>query len=209
MPLCSNAGVWSLTPLRRQSPSNSGQSGGEISQALFENRARPCASWTDSGFAVEANASVSKLCRFGLRCACRDGASRHFYELPERLFYRGFHPKPGSWKRGDSNHQAKCYPASEEERQSFICWRERKTNFAAVSSAPSPASQKLGILAWLSVRFVRQSRRLLLDVLDYGRSVVPQKHRRDLADHSGFATVEGLRVSRRAMRLHAPAGLCV
>jgi glycosyltransferase involved in cell wall biosynthesis len=95
-----------------------------------------------------------------------------FYELPERLFYRRFHPTSGSWKRGDSKHQAKYYLAAKQKNQSFKNWRALHADFASVLSAPIPVSKKLKLFAWLSMRFVRQSRGLLLEVVDYARSKV-------------------------------------
>lgn len=66
-----------------------------------------------------------------------------FYELPERLFYRRFHPKSGSWKREDEKHQVERYQAAYEKRVGPKTWRRYWGLTVAVHSAPIPFRSKL------------------------------------------------------------------
>jgi glycosyltransferase involved in cell wall biosynthesis len=93
------------------------------------------------------------------------------YELPERLFYRRMHPKSGSWKRKDASHQARFYHASKAGPERFKHWRSHYANFASVLSSPLSPAQKFSLVRWLIWRFMAGRRRLMQDVVDFGRSI--------------------------------------
>jgi glycosyltransferase involved in cell wall biosynthesis len=65
-----------------------------------------------------------------------------FYELPARLYYRRFHEKSGSWKRGDTKHDAAFYYGA-GERMRLKEWRTHIWFFAAVRRAPLPNRSKM------------------------------------------------------------------
>jgi hypothetical protein len=73
-----------------------------------------------------------------------------FVELPERLFFRRFHKDSGSWKRGDTAHEAKHYHASNKNgRVSFPGWSSHLHYIAAVRSSPLPLKSKIRLFRTL------------------------------------------------------------
>jgi glycosyltransferase involved in cell wall biosynthesis len=95
-----------------------------------------------------------------------------FYELPDRLFFRRFHPKASSGKRGDADHVKKYYYAAKEKNPSFLQWRVQYVDLRSIWSASMPISKKLGLIVWSSSRFcLRQLKRLVLRVIALGRSI--------------------------------------
>ena len=92
-----------------------------------------------------------------------------FYELPERLFYRRFHPESGSWKRNDSEHNAKFYHASKARHETFWHWRYQYTDYANVISSQISMVKKLSLLKWLVKRSKWQYKDLVQDINDFGR----------------------------------------
>jgi glycosyltransferase involved in cell wall biosynthesis len=66
-----------------------------------------------------------------------------FFELPERLFYRRFHPNSGSWKRTDEKHQAERYLAANAKRMRLVSWHRHLAFVSDVHTAPLPLSSKL------------------------------------------------------------------
>ena len=94
-----------------------------------------------------------------------------FFELPERLFYRRFHPKSGSWKRTDEKHQVERYLAASAKHMGFKAWPRHLGFLAAVSGSPIPFRSKLRAYRHLLklARWERQD--LLAEVLGYGRSI--------------------------------------
>ncbi|MGH7690048.1 MAG: glycosyltransferase family 2 protein, partial [Gemmatimonadaceae bacterium] len=59
-----------------------------------------------------------------------------FHELPERLFYRRFHPQSGSWMRKDAEHQAERYLAVNSKRMRLLHWHRKLALISAAHSAP-------------------------------------------------------------------------
>lgn len=92
-----------------------------------------------------------------------------FYELPERLFYRRFHPESGSWKRNDSEHNAKFYHASKARHETFRHWRYQYADYSNVISSPIPMAQKLALLKYLLRRSKWRYKDLIQDIRDFGR----------------------------------------
>ena len=96
-----------------------------------------------------------------------------FYELPERLFYRRFHPKSGSWKHSDEKHQLERYLAAGARRMGSRAWPRHLGFFRAVSRAPIPFRSKLRAYRHL-LRGARWSRHELMgETVAYLRSLLP------------------------------------
>lgn len=87
-----------------------------------------------------------------------------FYEVPQRLFYRRFHEKSGSWKRGDAKHEAALYYGT-NERMRFRTWRSHRAFFAAVHRAPLRPGAR-----WRLYRHL--ARRMSWDVADLSRELL-------------------------------------
>lgn len=94
------------------------------------------------------------------------------YELPERLFFRRFHPDSSSWRRSDPNHLAKYYFAEGEKNQSQKYWRRHFADFASVFSAPISVLKKLRLFVWLGIRFVRVSWRAVTNLIASAQTIV-------------------------------------
>ncbi len=77
-----------------------------------------------------------------------------FKELPERLFFRRYHEKSGSWKRADPNHEARFYHGVNRRKTGAPKWRGSLGRLSAVNSSPLPLRSRL-----------RLSRRLLRDMV--------------------------------------------
>lgn len=91
------------------------------------------------------------------------------YELPERLFYRRFHPKSGSWKH-DEKHQVERYLAAGVKRMGSLAWPRHLGFFAAVSRSPIPFLSKLRAYGHLLKRAGWDRRDLTAQLLPYVRS---------------------------------------
>jgi hypothetical protein len=87
-----------------------------------------------------------------------------FYELPQRLFYRRFHEKSGSWKRGDSAHEAVYYSAA-GERLRFKQWRTHLRYFSAIRRVPLSFRSKLRLYRYLAKRMCWDRSRLFQELL--------------------------------------------
>ncbi len=92
-----------------------------------------------------------------------------FYELPERLFYRRFHDKSGSWKRGDTQHEAAHYYAATAKRNQLAKWRGHLAFFSAVRSSPLPLRSKIRLYRYLARRMGWDRSTLFGELLAYGR----------------------------------------
>jgi glycosyltransferase involved in cell wall biosynthesis len=78
-----------------------------------------------------------------------------FYQLPERLFFRRFHEKSGSWKRGDAKHEAATYhAAANAARFKATKWPRHVGFFSAVNRAPLPIRTKAKLYRFLSRRML-------------------------------------------------------
>lgn len=93
------------------------------------------------------------------------------YQLPERLFYRRFHPTSGSWRRGDKSHEAKYYHAARSRKTSLRAWRTHFGFFPAVHAAPLPPGVKASLDAHLVRRMYWDRRILFLELWDRLRGV--------------------------------------
>lgn len=72
-----------------------------------------------------------------------------FFQLPDHLIYRRFHPESSSWQRGNQEHQAKRYHAANVRRLPFNSWRFHGTFFRGVLNSPLPFSGKRRLVARL------------------------------------------------------------
>lgn len=96
-----------------------------------------------------------------------------FYELSERLFFRRFHPKASSGKRGDADHMNKYFYATKEKSPSFLQWRVQQADLRSIWTAAIPLSKKLGLSTWLSAQFLlRQTKRSIQKFYNYCRSII-------------------------------------
>jgi glycosyltransferase involved in cell wall biosynthesis len=91
-----------------------------------------------------------------------------FYELPHRLYYRRFHEKSGSWKRGDAKHEAALYHGA-GERMRFKQWRTHTRFFAAVHRAPLPFRSKLRLYRYIAERMRWDRGGLFRELIAYFR----------------------------------------
>ena len=91
------------------------------------------------------------------------------YEIPERLFYRRFHETSGSWKRGDSEHEAKLYHAADTRAAGFKEWQCLLGFFAAVNTSPLRFRSKLRIYRFLARRARWSRNDLISELIDYIR----------------------------------------
>jgi glycosyltransferase involved in cell wall biosynthesis len=91
-----------------------------------------------------------------------------YYELPERLFYRRFHPRSGSWRKTET-HQQTYYLAAHSRRMRFLEWRRDLRFLSTVRSSPLPLRTKLRIYRGV-LRSMRWNRHVLLgEIVDYAR----------------------------------------
>jgi glycosyltransferase involved in cell wall biosynthesis len=95
-----------------------------------------------------------------------------FYELPERLFYRRFHPTSGSWKRGDALHQAKHYHGTSKRHRGLTRWRGHAGFFAAVGRSPLPLRSKWRIYPHLVRRVIWDRRELFSELVEQARGTL-------------------------------------
>lgn len=94
-----------------------------------------------------------------------------FYELPERLFYRRFHPKSGSWNHGEK-HQVERYLPAGAKRMGFRAWPRHVGFLAAVRRSPIPLRSKLRAYRHI-LRGARWDRHnLLAEIRSYVRSML-------------------------------------
>jgi glycosyltransferase involved in cell wall biosynthesis len=94
-----------------------------------------------------------------------------YYELPERLFYRRFHPKSGSWQRTSEKHQREHYMAANSKRMPFLQWRQHLGFMSTVRSSPIPLRSKLRIYRRV-LRNMRWNRDCLLrEITEYARTI--------------------------------------
>ncbi len=88
-----------------------------------------------------------------------------FYELPERLFSRRFHPTSGSWSAGDA-HQLQFYLAAGARQGRLTSrWPLHRAYFRAVRRSPLPARSKLRLYGNLARRVNWERRTLLKEFL--------------------------------------------
>jgi glycosyltransferase involved in cell wall biosynthesis len=87
-----------------------------------------------------------------------------FYEYPERLFCRRFHPKSGSWKRDDEKHQAERYLAANAKRMRLLNWHRQLALLSDIHSAPLPLGRKVRVYKEL-IRDAISSRDILFGEL--------------------------------------------
>ena len=96
-----------------------------------------------------------------------------FYELPDRLFFRRFHARASSGKRGDADHVKKYYYATKESNPTFLQWKVQRADLESIWSAAIPLSSKLSLSIWSGIRFLkRQIKRSLLSTAKFFRSPV-------------------------------------
>jgi glycosyltransferase involved in cell wall biosynthesis len=95
-----------------------------------------------------------------------------FYELPERLFYRRFHPKSGSWKH-EGKHQVERYLAAGTRRMGFLFWPRHLGFFTAVNRSPIPIRSKLRAYGTLLKGAAWDRKKLLREIVSYVRSKLP------------------------------------
>jgi glycosyltransferase involved in cell wall biosynthesis len=90
------------------------------------------------------------------------------FELPHRLFFRRFHKDSGSWKRGDSDHEARRYHAATTTRSAGLKrWRSHLSFFSAVNASPLPLGSKIRIYRHLTRRMVWDRRNLANEAAHY------------------------------------------
>ena len=77
-----------------------------------------------------------------------------FYEYPERLFYRRFHPQSGSWKRTDAEHQAKRYQAANAKRMRLLNWHRQLAFVSGVATSPLSLRSKAYVMGHLARRAI-------------------------------------------------------
>jgi len=94
-----------------------------------------------------------------------------FYELPQRLFYRRFHEKSGSWKRGDAKHEAALYYGT-NDRMRLKQWRTHMGLFAAVHRAPLSAAARWRLYGYLARRMGWDAAELSHELLAFAQSVI-------------------------------------
>ena len=92
-----------------------------------------------------------------------------FYEYPERLFYRRFHPKSGSWDHSES-HQVERYLAAGVRRMGSLAWPRHLGFFRAVRTSPLPWAAKSRAYRALLQRAFWERRDLTTQLLPYVRS---------------------------------------
>jgi glycosyltransferase involved in cell wall biosynthesis len=92
-----------------------------------------------------------------------------YVELPERLFYRRFHEKSGSWKRGDAKHEAELYYAQNAKRVAFKRWRSHFAFMAASGTSPISAVSKLRLYRRLLKLMMWDRNALVGEIVDYAR----------------------------------------
>jgi glycosyltransferase involved in cell wall biosynthesis len=97
-----------------------------------------------------------------------------FYELPKRLYYRRFHEKSGSWRRGDAKHDAAYYYGT-NERMRLKQWRTHKSSFAAVQRASLPFRSKLRLYRYLGKRMIWDRAKLSNELVAYVRMLLRSK----------------------------------
>ena len=97
-----------------------------------------------------------------------------FIELPQRLFYRRFHEKSGSWKRGDPKHEAEFYYAASARRVAFTKWRTHLAFFSATNASPLPAQSKLKLYRHLAKRMIWDRTNLLIEILKSATTLASQ-----------------------------------
>ncbi len=88
------------------------------------------------------------------------------YQLPERLFYRRFHPTSGSWKRGNSSHEAMYYHADRSRKTGMRAWHSHVGLFSAVNAGPLPLRAKASLNVYLLQRMSWDRRNLFLELWD-------------------------------------------
>lgn len=103
-----------------------------------------------------------------------------FYELPQRLFFRRFHKDSGSWKRGDKEHEAKHYHASDVKYVDMNKWHRHCGFYAAVRTAPLGLHSKLHLYRYLSRRFIWDRSELIAEISDYARHRFATASRRNV-----------------------------
>jgi glycosyltransferase involved in cell wall biosynthesis len=92
-----------------------------------------------------------------------------YYELPERLFYRRFHPQASSWQRTSERHQSAYYLAASAKRMRLLTWRRHLGLISAVRSSRLPFRSKVRIYRAV-LRDTRWNRnRLFREIVDYAR----------------------------------------
>lgn len=81
-----------------------------------------------------------------------------FYELPEYLFFRRFHPESSSWLRQDAVHQARYYHSKGSAKKAMTRWRQYRAFCAAVYRAPLQTQECLELFGYLGrqMRWDRQ-----------------------------------------------------
>jgi glycosyltransferase involved in cell wall biosynthesis len=92
-----------------------------------------------------------------------------YYELPERLFYRRFHPQSSSWQRTSERHQRAYYLAAGAKRMRLVTWRRHVGFISAVRSSPLPFRSKVRIYRAV-LRDMRWNRnQLFREIAHYAR----------------------------------------
>jgi glycosyltransferase involved in cell wall biosynthesis len=94
-----------------------------------------------------------------------------FYELPRRLFYRRFHEKSGSWKRGDAKHEKAYYHHSGARRTKLKKWRTHIRFFSSVYRAPLSLRAKWNLSRFLARRMHWDRAELFRELIAYANPI--------------------------------------
>jgi len=92
-----------------------------------------------------------------------------FYELPELLFHRRFHKTSGSWKRGDTKHEAAYYLASGAKPRQLKHVKSHLAFVRAVLTAPLTPGARMRALGYLARRGYWERSLLLSDLRGLAR----------------------------------------
>lgn len=67
-----------------------------------------------------------------------------FYELPEPMFFRRFHPQSGAYNQASAEHQARYYHGRDTDKP-FVEWRKQLWQFRSALKAPLPLGSKIDV----------------------------------------------------------------
>ncbi len=96
-----------------------------------------------------------------------------FYELPELLFHRRFHKTSGSWKRGDTKHEAAYYLAAGANPRQLRHVKSHLAFVRAVLSAPLSLGARMRALGYLARRGYWERSLLLSELRGLTRRLMP------------------------------------
>jgi glycosyltransferase involved in cell wall biosynthesis len=91
-----------------------------------------------------------------------------FYEIPEFLFYRRFHPEAYSNQRNLSK-QLEFYNPQTKPRGSMVTWRHYKEHFAAVARAPLVLAEKVRLYRYLARMMIWDRDKLVEEFIRFCR----------------------------------------